>query len=367
MSGGIKKAKRYNNIRIRLKLVDLFFIVFFLLSFQIFVSNPLKEFTYSITANFYCSLIIYLVMFSITYYIISFPLSIYSSFLLEKKFSLSSQSLSNWLKDDIKGSFLSLFVFIIFVLALYFFLRNFTTTWWIWIAIFWFIATVLIAKITPVLILPLFFKYLPVDDKLKERILALSRKCGIKIINVYKIDFSKKTKKLNAAVIGMGSTRRVVLADNLVNDFTDEEIEGVLAHEFAHHKLKHMWKMIVFGILANFLSFYLLFVVSIKLAGYFGVAIVSDVAIFPAFILVLFFAGFFILPVQNGFSRKLEKEADLFALKITKNKIVFISLMEKLAAKNLADPNPPKLIKFIFYSHPPIKERIEMAKDFLID
>ena len=309
-------------------------------------------------------LTLYLIIFCFLYYVISFPLSFYAGFVVEHKFGFSNENLSAWLKDDIKKALLSLALFLVFMHVLYVFLRHFSATWWIWIALFWFAATIVLARITPTVILPLFFRYYPVEKKLKERVNALSRKCGIKVLDVGKIDFSKKTNKSNAAVIGLGRNKRVILADNLVRDFTDGEIDEVLAHEFGHHKLLHVWKLIAFSATSTLVSFYVLYVVSSKIAVLLGATGVSDVRIFPAFMLVLFLAGLIALPLQNGFSRKLEKEADAFALHATGNKAAFISLMKKLTEKNLADPNPPKAIKFLFYDHPPISERIRAAERF---
>ena len=243
-------------------------------------------------------------------------------------------------------------------------LKQFPNSWWVWIAGFWFLATVFIARITPVLIVPLFFKYSPVDERLKKSIIGLSKKCKVGVLEVYKIDFSRKTNKLNAAVTGMGKTRRVILADNLVNEFTEDEVLGVLAHEFGHHRLFHMWQLLFFGAAATFLSFYILYLVSLEITILMKAQAVYDISIFPAFMLILFIVSFLTMPLQSAFSRKLEKEADAFALKTTRKREAFISLMEKLAERNLADPAPPKLVKIIFYDHPPIAERIRFAENF---
>ena len=357
-----EEAKKYNRIKIRLRFVDILFTAFYLTLFQIFASLSLKTFAFSFTPHFYGALTGYLVIFSILHYIISFPLHFYSMFILEHRFKLSNQQFFNWFEDDLKKGLLSFCIFLIFIYLLYAFLRNFSATWWIWIAGFWFLATVFLARITPIFIIPLFFKYYPVKDELKKKIIELSKVCKIKILDVYKIDLSKKTNKLNAAVVGLGKTRRVILGDNLIRDFTDEEVQGVLAHEFGHHKLRHMWKMLIFGIISIFFSFYVLYLISLKLVTLLGGENIYDIRIFPAFMLVLFITGFLTMPLQNGFSRKLETEADIFALEVTKNRSVFISLMRKLADRNLADPNPSKLVKFLFYDHPPIHERIKLAE-----
>ena len=359
-----KEAKRYNSIRIRLKLVDILFTILYLALFQIFLSRTLKAFAFSFTPNSFFAFTIYLVLFSLCYYITGFPLHFYSAFTLEHRFKLSKQRFFDWFKDDIKKGLLSLAIFLLFMHILYAFLRNLPATWWVWMAFFWFMVTVILAKATPVFIIPLFFKYYPVENGLKRRIIELSKRCGIKILDVYKIDFSRKTNKLNAALVGMGRTRRVILADNLIQDFTDEEIAGVLAHEFAHHRLLHMWKSILCAAISTFLSFYALYLIAPRIAVVLNAKGVSDVSICPAFMLVLFIAGLLLMPFGNGFSRKMEREADLFALKAIRDKSVFISLMRKLAERNLADPKPSKVIRFLFYDHPPISERIQLAERF---
>ena len=231
-------------------------------------------------------------------------------------------------------------------------------------AAFWFFATVVLAKVAPNLIIPLFFKYSPVDESLKERIMTLSEKCGIKILDVYKIDFSKKTKKMNAAVVGLGGSRRVIVADNLLENFNEREIEGVLAHEFGHHRMRHMLRLLSFGFVSIFFSMYILYLASGRIAVLMNAENIHDIRIFPAFMLVLVLAALVTMPLQNWFSRRLERDADLFALKAIGDNEVFISLMKKLAEKNLADPDPPKLVEIFFYDHPPISERIRLAERF---
>ncbi|MBN1354563.1 MAG: M48 family metallopeptidase [Candidatus Omnitrophica bacterium] len=365
MPGGTEKAKEYNKIRLRLKLANLSFIFAFLILFQIFLSGPLAALSFSTAPNFYVSLAAYTVIFSFIHYVLSFPLHFYSGFALEHRFNLSNQNIFDWVKDEIKGGALTLAIFLIFVQALYILLRNSGSIWWVWMAGFWFAVTVILAKITPLVIIPLFFKYSPVDRNLKDKVLGLSAKCGItNVLDVFEINFSKKTNKINAALTGLGKSRRVILADNLIKDFTEEEVSGVLAHEFAHHRLKHIWKSIVFGAASTLTSFYALYLVSRRLVAFFKADSIYDIRILPAFLLIIFLAGFLIMPLQNGFSRRMEKEADRFALKVTQNKNAFVSLMEKLAAKNLSDPNPPTLVKFWFYDHPPVSERINFAKNY---
>ena len=153
------KAKQYNRIKLRLKFLDIFFIIAYLVIFQFLLSAKLSNFSTSLTSSPYGALTIYLGIFSILYYLLNLPLSAYSSFIIEHRFGLSNQSFTNWIKDDLKGNALSFLMFFGFVVALYFLLRNFQTTWWVYLAAFWFCFTIGIARVAPIIILPLFFKY----------------------------------------------------------------------------------------------------------------------------------------------------------------------------------------------------------------
>lgn len=230
-------------------------------------------------------------------------------------------------------------------------------------AVGWTLFTIVIVRLAPLFIIPLFFKYEPLgDDELKNRIMRLTKRCGIKILDVFKLNISKKTKKANAALVGMGKTRRVLLGDTLLGDYTQDEVEVVLAHELAHHKLAHMWKLILFGGLSTLAVFYLLSLSLPVLNVVLDIDAMSDISAFPSMMFVLIFISTLILPLQNAFSRKLESSADLLALRMTGLPDAFVSCMNKLAKQNLADPSPSRFIKIMLYDHPPISKRIEMAQ-----
>ncbi|MBI5143584.1 MAG: M48 family metalloprotease, partial [Candidatus Omnitrophica bacterium] len=198
----------------------------------------------------------------------------------------------------------------------------------------------------------------------RDKILRLAREFNIKVLDVFEINFSAKTKKSNAAITGWGDTRRIILADNLVNEFTPEEVEVVVAHEMAHYKLKHIWKLIAISAASTAISLYILNLAAQGIASALGMEAVFDIALFPALSLVFTIYGIITAPIQNAVSRKLENDADALALKMTRLKGSFISLMERLAKVNLSDKEPNALIEFLFYDHPSIAKRIESAKRF---
>lgn len=304
----------------------------------------------------------YIALAGIAYYIVDFPLHFYSSYTLEHKYSLSTQRLGAWCLDELKSGMIMLAIAFILIGALYFVLNHFLSTWWLVISIFWVIFNILLAKLVPILIIPLFFKYKKLSDEgLRQRILGLADKMKVKILDVFEIDFSKKTVKANAAFVGLGSTRRVLLADTLQNKYSHDEIEVILAHEFAHYRLKHLLKLILLNSAVTFVTFYLIFSTSEFTLRLFGLSKLSELAALPLVFIYFLIIGVILQPVGAFISRCFERSADQLALETTGLKHAFISTMDKLGNQNLADRQPHPLIKFYFFDHPPIDERIKMA------
>jgi len=326
------------------------------------LSKTLSQQLLNLTANYYIIVPLYLLIISISYYAVNFPLNFCSSYILEHKFCLTKQKISDWAKDQIKGGIIYYIISVILVGSFYYILKHFIHAWWWLIAIAWIFFSLILARLAPIVIIPLFFKYKKLSSEaLRGRIMNLADKMRIKILDVFQIDFSKKTLKANAAFVGIGSTKRVILADTLKDKYSDDEIEAILAHEFAHYKLKHLLKLILINSLATILAFYFIFKTSDKALSLFGLSSLLDIAALPVVIMYLVVFGIITQPLQNYISRCLEKNADRMALSVTGQKEAFISMMEKLSAQNLADRNPNPIIKFFFFDHPPVDERINMA------
>ena len=177
---------------------------------------------------------------------------------------------------------------------------------------------------------------------------------------------SKNTKKANAAFTGIGKSKRIILGDTLLSNFTKDEIEMVFSHEMGHYKKKHIIKLMT---LSTFLTFAGLYITALLYGGsiaYFGFSGISEIAALPLLFLYLSLFGLVTSPVTNILSRKFEWEADTFALETTGNKSAFVSAMEKLAEQNLSDKSPNRIIEFLFHSHPSIEKRIQFAQKFRI-
>lgn len=358
-----EKAKRYSSIKYGLVIVETVYLLLLLFLFQLLgFSNILAKDIHQLMINDYFAVLFYILIVYITCYILNFPLNFYHSFLLEHEFQLSRQNIKEWFTDQIKGGVIAYGLSIIGLEVFYFILRHQPQNWWWILSIFWIFFSLILARLTPVIIVPLFFKYKKLsDESLRQRIISLALKMKIKILDVFEIDLSKKTAKVNAGLVGWGATKRVILADALREKYSSDEIEVILAHEFAHYKLQHLIKLILINVLVTILCFYFIAKTSVWFLRFFSLSSLSDIASLPLVFLYLILFAVFMQPLENIFSRGFEKNADTMALKSTGLKDAFISTMDKLASQNLSDRNPHPVIKFLFFDHPPIDERISYA------
>ncbi len=329
------------------------------------LSRGLRDLSFSLTSNFYLALAIYLSLLGAGYCALTFPLDVYEGFILERRFSLSDNTFPRWFTDEVKKWAISSIIFLMLIESFYLIARCFGSIWWAIAAIFWIAFSIFFARLFPVLIMPLFYKFSTLrDGNLRKRALELAAAFNIKVMDVFEIDFSKKTKKANAAIVGWGDTKRVVLADNLINEFTQDEVVVVLAHEMAHYKLNHIWKLLALSAMSTGLVFFILSFTVDGLGHSLGSIDPFDIAVFPAIYLFFTIYGVITTPILNAVSRKLERDADILALKITRLKGPFVSLMKRLAEKNLSDENPGRLAELVFYDHPPVSKRIKSAEKF---
>lgn len=361
------KVKSYTRKKRIFFLVDTLFTAFFLLIFQFSGSSDLiYHYILSHYPNFYIINTLYVVAFSFISAILFFPLGYCSHFRLEHEYNLSNQSFTDWIWDGVKSFILRLLFSIVAINVVYFFLRNFSNTWWLWSTAFYFFFTIFLSRIGPTLIMPLFYKLKPLaDSELTDQLKKMAQSVGARLVGIFQMDMSSKTKKANAMFTGIGKSKRIILGDTLLSNFANDEIEVVLAHEMGHYFHKHIIRFMIAGLGASLLGFYVVHCLLHAGLEKLGLEI-YQVAGLPLFLFILFLFFLILMPFQNTYSRKLERQADQFALDQTKNKDGFIRAMEKLGKQNLADINPHPAIEFILYSHPSIQKRIDFAKNYPI-
>lgn len=354
------KAKKYARTKFRLGIVN-FGISLGLLIFLLFsgVSEYLRDFVIELSANPWLFTALYITILGLATEIITLPVDFYSGYIIEHRYDLSTENISGWIKDELKGLLINGILGIALLELIYFLLRNYIHWWFIAsLAIIGFV--IILANLAPVILLPIFFKFKPLEDNdLKDRLSSLARKVGIKIIGVFEMDLSRKTKAANAALAGWGNTRRIILADTLLSNFQPDEIEVVLAHELAHHKFHHFWKGIFIQSIVTVTGLYLTNLILLNTVPLLGYKRIDDIAAFPLLALSIMAITLIAMPVANYISRKMEFNSDRFAVSITEKTDSFVSVMEKLARQNLIEFEPHPLKEFLLMSHPSIKKRIE--------
>ena len=359
-------AKEYARIRRRLMLVELLIGGLYTLSWLVFGwSSELKEISVSITDNEWILVAIFGMVFGGIYYLIMVPLSYFSGFVLPHRFGLSTQTLLGWVVDQIKGLGVGLILGFILLEIIYALLRVAPDTWWIWAALAMLFFNVILANLAPVILFPIFYKFVPLGDdhaELVERLMELSKEADTYVKGVFKFDMSRRTKAANAGLTGLGNTRRIILGDTLIEEFTMDEIETILAHELGHH----INKDIPLGILIeSLITLFGLYAASLVLSwgtqslGFNGP---SDVAAMPLFVLVMGVYGLITMPLGNAYSRWRERLADAYAIEVTRNGTAYASALTRLANQNLADANPEPWVEFLLYSHPSLGRRIAYAE-----
>ena len=360
-----KQAKQYARTRRRLWLADTIFSVLYFVAWIIFGwAISLREQLSTFTTNQWLLVPIFAAVFGGIFFVLNLPLGYYSGFVLPHRFGQSNQSLKDWIVDQLKGMAVGLPLGLILLELLYLALRATGNLWWLWAAGGLLVFNVLLINLAPILIMPLFNKYVPLGDEhkdLAERLLRLSERAKTRVRGVFKFDMSKRTKSANAALTGMGNTRRIVLGDTLIDEFTPDEIETVLAHELGHHVHRDIPVLITFGILSTTLSLYLASLGLNWAIARFGFASPADVAALPALGLIIGIYDFITMPLNNAISRWRENMADDYSLSSTGKNEAFASAFTRLANQNLGEVDPEKWVVFMFYSHPPLGDRIAKA------
>jgi STE24 endopeptidase len=367
------EARQYNRIRRILSVADFLLGAAFLVVL-LFVSTPqearwsevLRDWAwYAARQHYALAVIFYVGMLLLIGKLIGLPLDFYS-FRLEHRFHLSNQKLRSWAWDEVKGFLVGLVLGGTVAEMIYWTIRTAPQRWWLLAWAIFIGLMVFFAQIAPVVLFPLFYKFQPLDnDDLRQRLVRLGEKAGTRVRGVYEWKLSEKSTKANAALTGLGRTRRIILADTLLENYSPDEIESILAHELGHHVHRHIVKAIAVQVVITFFGFWataalLRYVVEQRHMF----ETLSDFANLPLLALVSTVMSLLLMPALNAYSRHNERQADLYAFRSIPDVAPFISSMEKLAQQNLAERRPSRLVEWLFHSHPAIWRRIRAAKHF---
>src|SRR5215471_16814139 len=358
------EARRYNRIRRWLGMGEFALGLALLLVLLITGwTNWLRDLAYSGAWQSYSlAVALYTMMLVLISKALGLGMDFYS-FRLEQRHQLSNQKLSGWVWDQIKEFLVGAILASLLVELLYFIIRQFPEHWWILAWLGFLVVAVLLAQLAPVVLFPIFYKFEPLqDEELKVRLVRLGERAGTRVRGVYKWHLSEKSKKANAALTGLGNTRRIILADTLLSDYSPDEIEAVLAHELGHQVHRHIPKGIVVQAAVTFVGFWAAnWWLHYAVDRWHMFETLSDFANLPLIVLIFVMLSFILMPALNAFSRFNERQADRYAFE-NSSTASFISSMNKLADQNLAERTPSRWVEWWFYSHPSIGRRLAAAE-----
>jgi Zn-dependent protease with chaperone function len=360
------EARRYNRIRRWLGVAD--FVVGFVFLIVLLVtgwSDWLRDLAYRLGfQNYSLSLFMYLLLLLLISKALGIGLDYYG-FLLERRFKLSTQRFGSWAWDEVKGFLVGLVLGSVVGEVLYLTIRQWPQHWWMLAWALFMGLFIVLAQLAPVVLFPIFYKFEPLDNEdLRRRLVVLSERAGTRVRGVYRWKLSEKSKKANAALTGLGATRRIILADTLLDNYTPEEIEAVLAHELGHHVHRHILKSIFVQAGITLFGFWAANWVLHYAVDQHMFEELSDFANMPLLALVSVALSFVLMPGLNAYSRFNERQADRYAFESISSVDPFITSMNKLAEQNLAERTPSKWVEWFFHSHPAISRRLAAAKEW---
>jgi len=359
------KSQEYNQVNYKFSLFQSFLSFVLLLLFIFFRGFKwLDVFVRHYTQNeIYVSLLYFGILF-LASTIISLPFSYYHTFVIEERFGFNKMTRALFIKDTLKSLVLSIVLGGIILVAVLWFYKSFSNTFWLYTWAFIAIFSLFMNLFYTKLIVPLFNKLTPLEEgSLKETLEDFAKKVAFNLEAIFLIDGSKRSTKANAYFSGFGKTKKVVLYDTLLNDLSEDEIAAILAHEIGHYKKKHIIYNLILSLLLTGVTLYLLslFINNPILAQAIGLDK-------PSFHIGIIIFMILYTPISvitglmmNILSRKFEYQADDFAKKHGYS-VDLITSLKKLSVKSLSNLTPHKFYVFLNYSHPTLFQRIQNLK-----
>lgn len=356
-----EKAKDYEFDSLIINIVSSITSLLVLVVFLIFGTKPLYHFLSESIGNVWGVRVVYILIFAVGFFLLDLPSS-WFSFRLEHKYELSNQGPRSWLMDQLKSLLISLALALV-ALAILFWAIAVSDLWWVWAWIAFTIISIFIGFISPTLLMPLFYDFQPLENEdLKERLKELANRANLDVLGVFNMEASEKTKKAIGALTGIGSSRRIILSDTMLENYSAEEIEAVIAHEMGHHKYHDIWFLLGLQSLFSLLGFFLIARFIDPVLGYFSLEL--NVSALPVILGMMELILFILSPMKNWLSRIRERAADGFSLKLVDHPNALGEALVKLSQQNLGNPAPPRLVELLFYDHPSGLRRVERAIDY---
>ena len=325
------------------------------------LSRRMREWAARVGRWKFVAAMLFFVLFSFASEVLEFPLTFYGGYVVPHQFDLTNQSFAAWMGDLGKGFAINIVIGSVLSALALLIIRK-VRRWWIPLWLGSIPLMVLLVIIAPVLLDPVFNKFIPLQNQqLKHDLLEEASRAGIEGGRVYQVDKSKQTKTMNAYVSGLGPTKRIVLWDTLLAKMNHDEILAVMGHEMGHYVLHHVWKGLAFGVVISLIVCFLGQQFYERGLGRWGIEERGDPASLPWLLIIVTIVGFLLSPVINGVSRRFEHQADIFGLELTHLNAPMATAFVKLAEDSKQEPRPNPFIEFWMFSHPSLGRRIDFV------
>jgi STE24 endopeptidase len=306
---------------------------------------------------------LYALVLSLLLSLLDLPLAAYCGHVLERRYGLTTERWGAWGRDHAKAVALGAAVSAGAAAVVYALMRAWPGSWWLGVAVVFGLVSIVLTGIAPVVVLPLFHRVVPLrHDALERRLVSLAERAGTPVVGAFEWGLGPHTRRANAALAGLGRTRRILVSDTLLASCSEDEIAVVLAHELSHHVHHDLWRALALQALLLALGGLAVHLALAGLAGVAGLRSPADPAGLPLLGLLAGAWSRLVAPIGHAVSRAHERRADRFALDLTGDPAAFVSAMKRLGQQNLAEERPSPLVRALFLSHPPLRDRLAAAQ-----
>ncbi len=356
-----EKAKNYQLQGLGISLTGNLVSLLALVLFALYGTKPLYDLLNGSLGNTWAVRVTYILVFALGFFLLDLP-SDWLSFRLEHRFDLSTQESPGWFRDKVKSLGISLILSLI-GFSLLFWAINVTGYWWVWAWVAFTAISIFMGFISPTILMPLFYDFEPLEQEdLKERLRGLADRAGLDVLGAFTMEASAKTKKAIGGLTGIGSSRRIILSDTMLENYSKKEIEAVIAHEMGHHKYHDIWILLLAGSLFSLLGFFLVATFLDPVLSIFQLE--RDISALPVIGGMMELILFILAPLRNWLSRVRERAADGFSLRLVDDPRALGRALVKLSQQNLGNPAPPRLVELLFHDHPSALERVKRAFEY---
>jgi STE24 endopeptidase len=296
--------------------------------------------------------------------VVLLPVHVFRGYVLERRYALSKVDGFQWCRAHVATVGLSMMLAVSIAVVVSTALRLWPSTWWLVCAATFTAASVGLTALAPLSVIPWFYRVSALAADAPRACLAtLAARAGVPPLPIFQCAVGGQTRRAQATLVGLGPTRRVLVSDTLLSDYSKREIDAVLAHELGHHVHRDVWQLVAFEFGVGLLALRGAGWATARFGPMLGLTGPSDVAALPLLALGAGAVAAASAPISYALSRYQERRADRFAIRLTDDPASLVSGLRRLGAQNLAEEAPSRLVELLWHTHPPLGRRLAAARD----